>query len=275
MRSSNFTPPSSDYWKLVSEVIKERRSVRSFSERRIKYNDLIELVELGVHAPSGSNAQSQRFLIVNDPDEISAIGRTRWVWPYKGNKNRLKHAKPEGIIGRAYALIIVYVDSRLTNKGVSKEYYIWEELEIQNASASIQNILLGATAKGIGSCWISFNEKMNYTRMLSNKRYQNILEDNAIPYYYKPQGIVALGYPAHVGEKGFPVGEQWHGSQLKPVIRSSVESYIIEQSLKGQPPSLNWTIRAYLRSISFLTKILLKIVRKLQNYTSKIENSFF
>lgn len=220
---------------VLESVIQARRSTRRFRTDSIPDSELKRLVNAGVYAPTGSNAQNVRFLVVTDRDEIRRIGAARFVWPYPANQKKKQAKNPDGIIGYASALIIVFTDATKTVPPAPGEYHIWEALEIQNASAAIENILLLSTAMGIGSCWISASQKMNYTRLLTGKAWREVFVGYDIPGSYKIQGIIALGYPVHEDEAGFPRGEKRHGVVLQETRRKNVEFYLIpSQNALGQ-----------------------------------------
>ena len=142
-------PLSSHTAAVVASVIAHRRSVRRFADRPIPRELLEQLVTAGIQAPSGSNFQNQRFLIIEDPEEINRIGKLRFVWPYRGtDRSRVEGRYPGGIIGLAKALIVVFADAQENDRRGTGEYYLWESLEIQNCAASIENILILATAMG-------------------------------------------------------------------------------------------------------------------------------
>ena len=179
--------------KIIEEVIKSRCSTRIFTKEKIDKNIIRKIVEAGIYAPSASNFQNQRFLIIENADEIERIGRSRFVWPYKkADQEKMKSFNPSGIIGNATAIIIVFADSKKNDQRGLGEYYIWESVEIQNCSASIENILLMATSIGIGNCWVSASDKMNYTRLFSGKSWRKLLANYDIPDYYKIQGEQSL-----------------------------------------------------------------------------------
>ena len=56
--------------KEVLKLIKERRSIRKFSNRPISDIDLIELIDAGIHAPTGSNVQAYRVMIIKNKEDI-------------------------------------------------------------------------------------------------------------------------------------------------------------------------------------------------------------
>jgi len=204
-----------DLEKHVRHAIRARRSVRGgFADEPICREDLLDLVEAGAWAPSGSNWQNVRFLVETRPAEIARIGALRMVWPYK--------SKPPagGILGRAKALIAVFVDVDVAQLWRRHNGDIWRHLDPQNAAAAIQNILLLAFAKGLGACWVSAFELMDGTDCLAPRRtWPEIWAPYRLPDSYESYGIVMLGHRADpsIGEKAH------HG---RPVERRAPECYV-------------------------------------------------
>lgn len=216
---------------LVKDAITHRRSVRVFKDDPIPEGVLDDLITAAKSAPSGSNWQNQRYLVVTDPEEILQIGRIRFVWPYKAaSQSKVKKTHLGGILGHGTALILVFADAARNDARGNGEYYIWESLEIQNCAASIQNILIMATAYGLGSCWVSASENMNYTRMLSGQSWRGALRNYEIPPSYKMQGVVVLGYPKSIDEKGYAKGEKMHGAtNWVPTTREPNDFYMVKR----------------------------------------------
>lgn len=259
----------------VEATITHRRSVRHFSDRPIEPETLKRLVNAGIYAPSGSNWQNQRFLIIDDKAEIARVGETRFVWPYqKADLNRIKKNHPAGIIGKSAALILVFSDSLENDRRNNGEYYIWQALEIQNCSASIQNILLMAASLGIGTCWISASETMNYSRMLSGDTWRKVLATYDIPAHYKIQGVIMLGYPTSTDELEFPVGEKMHGATIwQGTERKPLEHYLIRHGRENSDkvPTLPKLQQIKLRLASQAAVKLMKVMTWLNQHIYKIE----
>ena len=55
------------------ELIKTRRSVRSFSDREISRDDLEKIAEAAIYAPSAMNKQTWQFTVVTDKSKIKAL----------------------------------------------------------------------------------------------------------------------------------------------------------------------------------------------------------
>ena len=214
---------------ILRSVIERRRSVRRYTDQKISAEQLQTLLRAGINAPSGSNWQNQRFLVIDDQAEINRIGAARFVWPYQNSDPvRARETHPAGLLGHASALILVFVDAKENDRRGMGEYYIWEPLEIQNCAASMQNILLQATAMGLATCWISASDSMNHTRLLSGKSWRTLLSDYAIADYFKLQGIITVGYPKETDALGFPIGEAKHGATVwQRTVRRETEYYTI------------------------------------------------
>ena len=258
----------------VASVIAHRRSVRRFADRPVPRELLERLVTAGIQAPSGSNFQNQRFLIIEDSEEIDRIGKLRFVWPYRGtDRSRIEGRYPGGIIGLAKALIVVFADAEENDRRGAGEYYLWESLEIQNCAASIENILILATAMGLGSCWVSATEAMNHTRLLTGTSWRKVFGAYDVAMTYKIQGIILLGYPRDIDELGFAKGEKKHGATVwQSTERRPFHHYVVG---KRRGNTTVETVGAFSRwklsIFSGLLRRLLRIVRALDRAIHRIE----
>ena len=251
---------------LIMEIIQNRRSVRHFSNDAIDPKKIELLITAGKYAPSGSNSQNQRFLVISDKEELRKIGERRYVWPYK-NAKKMRKKFPGGLIEKCAAAIFVFAEAAHTDNRPNGEYYIWEELEGQNASAAIQNILLMATSLKIGSVWISATEGMNGTRLLSGARWQEIFSDYEITSSMKLQGIVLLGNSKSFNSLGYPKGEREHGATFWDTTERRENAFYIitkrDKNQKFESVNLNFisTVQlSFLKSVMRLLKFFIKIV---------------
>lgn len=261
--------------RLIAKVLERRRSVRRFDDRALKADELEQLLRAGISAPSGSNWQNQRFLVVTDRAEIERIGQARFVWPYRNSDPaRIRESNPAGLLGHAAALILVFADSHQNDRRGEGEYYLWESLEIQNCAASIQNILIQATAMGLATCWVSASDPMSRTRLLSGRSWRDVLSDYAIPEWYKMQGIIAVGAPKKVDEEGFAIGESKHGATIwQEVDRQPTSYYTIGRRSETSVPiaKLSGWNRFRLRLFSKLLKFFQARVADLDRRIHRIE----
>lgn len=150
----------------VFECIRNRRSIRKFTEQPVEFSKLAQVMEAGRWAPSAGNIQNWRFILVNDKSTI---------------KRAYEHCLHQKVVYHAQALIIVCSTPEKAERlyGLrGKRLYT-----VQNCSASVQNMLLAAHGLGLGACWIgAFNE-------------DDISAMFGIPSNARPQAILAIGYP--------------------------------------------------------------------------------
>ncbi len=260
--SRSDTPAGQRCTQVVRTVIERRRSVRRYTPQKLTPQQLELLLRAGINAPSGSNWQNQRFLVVDQESEIQRIGAARFVWPYQNSDpERIRESNPGGLLGHAAALILVFVDSLENDRRGMGEYHIWEPLEIQNCAASMQNILIQATAMGLATCWISASDSMNYTRLLSGRSWRTVLADYDIPDYYKLQGIITVGYPQKSDELGYPVGESKHGATVwQSTNRHETEYYTIRRRHADANPRpkrsrwQRWKLRLFSKTLRQLLR---------------------
>lgn len=114
--------------KQISEVIRKRRSVRSFLSDPIPDEDLDKILEAGLHAPSGKNRRPWRLFVVKNADTIRSIAKATTY-------GKFAHHAP--------AMLLVFAKT-------SENYPI--EKDMLAIGACVENMMLMATAMGYGSC---------------------------------------------------------------------------------------------------------------------------
>ncbi len=141
----------------VFEAIEKRRSVRAFQSKPIARQDLEKIVDAGRRAPTGRNEQPWEFVVVTDMYARQRIAELTTFGKF---------------IADAGACIAVFCRD-------SSPYYI------EDGAAATENILLAATALGIGSCWVA-GDKKPYA--------SDIAEALGVPETHRLVSLVALGY---------------------------------------------------------------------------------
>lgn len=143
----------------ILDIIGKRRSVRTFKPDPVPEKDLMAILEAGQSAPSACNKQNWRFIVIND----NAL------------KRRVTECGGASFIKNAPLGIIVLYDNRTQNTEYSDH--------IQSGAAAIQNMLLAASALGIGACWVCQLPPKRQLRKLFN-----------IPWHMDPIAYIVLGY---------------------------------------------------------------------------------
>ncbi|MEW6266859.1 MAG: nitroreductase family protein [Thermodesulfobacteriota bacterium] len=147
----------------VIEAIRQRRSVRRFTEEPVSPEDLTAVLEAGRWAPSGENNQPWRFVIVEGrekKEELAALTRSSRV------------------IKEAAVCLAVFLDKEAC-------YHLVKDS--QATGACLQNMLLAAHARGLGAVWLG--------EILKNS--ERVRECLGLSPMMELQAVVALGHPQH------------------------------------------------------------------------------
>jgi nitroreductase len=153
----------------VIEAIYARRSVRKYQDKPVEKEKLLELCRLGAAGPTASNRQPWAFVIVDEPQGMES----------------LKSATMFGKFG-APAAIVVCGNMKRTLPLFAKDYWI------QDCSAGMENILLGAVEMGLGAVWLGVTPIKQAVRKMSQALN--------LPGHIVPLGVAYLGYPAEEKE---------------------------------------------------------------------------
>ncbi|MCM8821239.1 MAG: nitroreductase family protein [Candidatus Omnitrophica bacterium] len=140
----------------VIQIIKKRRSVRMFRRAEIPENIIKNIVDCGRLAPTARNLQPWRFVVITKRPVLESIA---------GLTDYGKFLKD------ASCCILVFCENT--------KYYL------EDGCAATENILIGAQAYGIGSCWIA-GDKKPYT--------DDVAKVVRAPEGLKLVSIIALGY---------------------------------------------------------------------------------
>ena len=147
----------------VLDAIRERRSVRAYEEKPVEQEKLTRVMEAARLAPSASNRQEWRYVIVMD----KAMREKLCV--AAGNQTFLKEA-PVVIVGCAET------DNHRMRCG-QPCYPI-------DVAISMEHIALQAVEEGLGTCWIGAFDEDVVKKALN------------IPAKVRVVELMPLGYPA-------------------------------------------------------------------------------
>jgi len=152
---------------IIPDIIRERRSVRAFTAQEVSDEAAETLLEAARLAPSAGNLQPWEFVVVRDP----------------GVKRRLVGAAHgQSFISEAPVVFIVCaVPGRSASGYGSRGRGLYC---LQATAAAVQNLLLTATANGLGSCWIGAFDEGRAADALG------------LPEGVRPVAIIPVGYPA-------------------------------------------------------------------------------
>ncbi len=148
---------------MIPEIY-DRRSIRKFLDKPISQKDIMDIIQSGVKAPSSKNRQPWKYIVIQGNAKAEMLNVFRKGIDREENESALLPQSKQHIAAAKYTVdimekapTIIFVVNSL-GKDISTELtpeeHIYEICNIQSISASIQNMLLAATEKGIGSLWI-------------------------------------------------------------------------------------------------------------------------
>ena len=153
------------------ELLKARRSIRSYTDRRIEPEKIEILKEAVLRAPSSRNIDPWEFIFVDDREILK----------------KLASCKPHGakFMEQAALGIVICADGQASD--------VWIE------DCAIASILVQMTAQslGLGSCWIQIRNRMFDGQTSSEAYIRNLLN---MADHVNVESIVAIGYPAETRE---------------------------------------------------------------------------
>lgn len=149
----------------VLDAIRARRSIRKFKPEPLLQATVSRILEAALWAPSAGNLQPWKFYAVYCQSKKEEI---------------VGAALNQKALAEAPLIVVVCADTSLARSRYGER---GEKLYcLQDTAAAVQNMLLAATAFGVGSLWVgAFQEEM----------VKQILK---MPGELRPVAIIALGY---------------------------------------------------------------------------------
>jgi nitroreductase len=180
------------------EAIKSRRSIRKFRSEPIPNHYVDELLEAGRLAPSGTNLQPTRYVIIRTEEA----------------REKLKGCTPLPFVAQAPVVIACCVDTQVLSKmdirmkelkeanafvdtplndisegkSYNKAKSVMDEAALKsylnfNVAIAIDHITLRAVDLGLGTCWIM---------MFDREKIKNLLN---VDDRYEVVALLPVGYP--------------------------------------------------------------------------------
>lgn len=165
----------------VTEVIQKRRSIRQFRDDPVPASIIIKLLEAARLAPSGSNLQPWRFMVITDSKQITDIGQM---------------ALNQKVFQSAPAIIVCCGDLRSyadNNRNAHREELsmlgIYDEIGVPpetirgtqvnessiqdnipslflNVAIATEHIVLRATSLGLGTLWVGAFDRIALSKYI-------------------------------------------------------------------------------------------------------------
>ncbi len=181
----------------VSEVIKKRRSIRKFKPDTISDEKIRLLLESARLAPSGTNTQPGRFIVIKDDETKKKLQKAAHnqrhirrapviiaccadLKTFKEFPKRVDELIDSGALPeRTKDIFIPYIEKGM--KTVKKADLI--TAAAANVAIAVEHIVLQAVELGLGTCWV---------RWYDDDKVKDIL---GIPEFVEVMALLPIGIP--------------------------------------------------------------------------------
>lgn len=188
-----------DYEALL-ELIKSRRSIRSFTDQPVADELVAKVIEAARWAPSGANSQPWEFIVIRD--QATKDKMARWALQHQELAHEAELTRPEElrwasaarpvsdpVFKKSPVLILVVGDPRVSKSFPLLAYAEREENNFVSALAgAFLCMTLAAASLGLGSHWASLVGSAHPAVMIADLL--------GIPEGYRIYDMLGLGYPA-------------------------------------------------------------------------------
>jgi nitroreductase len=148
------------------ELVRKRRSIRSYTKKPVDRQDLDLLVETLLRAPSSRNINPWEFIVVDDQALLKQLSAA------KAHGSTFLKGAPLGIV--------ICADSTKSD--------VWVE------DCAIASILVQMTAEslGLGSCWIQIRQRPHDGDTTAEAYIRELL---GLPAHIVVESIISIGHP--------------------------------------------------------------------------------
>ena len=146
------------------DVLLKRRSVRKFTDEEVTKDQLNQILQAGLLAPTSMNRKPCNFLVVSNKDTLKEL-------------SKVKEHGADFLSGADKAIVVI---------ANTLQADTW----IEDSSIALSFMHLKATDIGVGSCWIQTHLRKSSDGEDAEKRVRDIVR---IDDYFRIVGILALG----------------------------------------------------------------------------------
>ncbi len=149
------------------KVLQDRRSVRKYLPDAVPAEKLERILEAARIAPSWSNLQCWKFIVVREPERKKLLAESM-----PANNPAVK------AVGQTAPLVLVLcADPKESGNPDGKDYYLLD------AGLAMQQLMLAAHAEGLGTCWVAWFDE------------EKARAACAVPPEYRVVALSPLGFP--------------------------------------------------------------------------------
>jgi nitroreductase len=169
------------------DVVRQRRSIRAFTDQPVAEEDLQKILEAINAAPSAGNRQAYEVVVVRDPARKRALAAAAWE---------------QNFIAQAPVVLVFCTNPR---RNVDRYRERGARLYcVQDATIAVTHAHLAATALGLGACWIGAFDPPRVAAVIGADKD------------LEPVAMLPIGHPGETppSTSRRPLGDLVHEEQL-------------------------------------------------------------
>lgn len=146
------------------QIMKNRRSIRKYTGEKVSKDQLNQILQAGLLAPSSKNIRPVEFVVIEEKNTLKKLSKSKKAGA--------------GMLSDASCAIVVIGDTRKADA--------W----IEDCSLAMGYMLLMAENLGIAACWVQIRLRKTLLRKDASVYVKELL---GIPDYYEVEAILSLG----------------------------------------------------------------------------------
>jgi len=170
------------------ELIKIRRSIREYEDRKVELDVIKEIIKESTLAPSSGNGQPWKFIVIEDPTWIKKLSdESKRNLLSMMEKNPDTPAKRYEMALRDPDFNVYYNAAYLVFIAASRKL----KTMFVDCALCASYFMLSAAARGLGTCWIGLGQHI---------RDPELREAIGLPGDHDIVAPIAVGYPKSIPE---------------------------------------------------------------------------
>jgi nitroreductase/NAD-dependent dihydropyrimidine dehydrogenase PreA subunit len=206
----------------MRNLLLSRRSIRVFKEKPVPKELIEQLIEVGIHAGTSANGQTENFLVIQDRKRLSELEKMviEVLWDkgmkYLGSEIGQKIAKTKlgsEMLRQAIPYHHIIRNRRQNNELTGMIFRNAPMVMVihglrtnfmahANCSIAARNMEITALTMGLGTCWVGFLPLAAHLAKKKVERYLEIPDDHSI------YGAIMVGFPKFEYRKIIPRKER-------------------------------------------------------------------
>ena len=144
-------------------MVRKRKSVRSFSVKKVSWKSVLDAIEIANQGPFAGNMNNLKFLIIEDQEAIKKIAKF----------------SEQTRVSEAPILVVACSDETHLENTYGERGRVYSR---QQAGAAIYAFLLKLTELGLAGCWVgAYSDEL-------------LKESLGIPQHIQIEAVIPIGY---------------------------------------------------------------------------------